>query len=62
MNKKRKILTVAGLIAFAVITAHIWGENPKAVDFKRYIHIEILTLGVLYAGLFALLGGESKAA
>jgi hypothetical protein len=54
MNRKRKVLTVAGLVAFAVIVwAHIANED----------HIRLTTLlvfGAFYAGLYALMGGEDK--
>ena len=54
MNKKRKILTVAGMVVFGMI---MWSH------YTNDEHIRLTTLlafGVFYAGLYALLGGESK--
>ena len=51
MNRKRKVLTVAGLVVFAVIV--VLNED----------HIRLTTLlvfGSFYAGLYALLGGEDE--
>ena len=54
MNRKRKVLTVAGLVAFAVIVwAHIANEDHIRLT-------TLLVLGAFYAGLYALMGGEDK--
>jgi hypothetical protein len=54
MNKKRKILTVVGLVVLGVI---IW---LHAANEEHIRLTTLLVFGGFYAGLYALLGGESK--
>jgi hypothetical protein len=54
MNGKRKTLTVIGLVVFGVI---MWQHHANDEHIRL---TSLLALGVFYAGLYALLGGESK--
>lgn len=54
MNRKRKVLTIIGLIVLGVIA---WAH------FENHDHVRLTTLlvpGLFYAGLYAILGGPDK--
>jgi hypothetical protein len=54
MNRKRKVLTVIGLVVFGVV---MWGHIANNEQLRL---TTLLSLGVFYAGFYALLGGQSK--
>ena len=54
MNRKRKVLTIIGLLVLAVI---VWAH------VENHDHVRLTTLlvpGLFYAGLYAILGGPDK--